>query len=177
MGENMMHSKLQRLTWAGAAMIGALGLALSTHAQNVEKAALAAALKNVPTTLEQGLRASEKTGKPISGKFEIENGKLQLSVYTAMTDGYTEVVIVPANGSIASSEKITDEDDLKAAKAQKAAMDKAKVSLVEATEQAVRQNTGARAVSIYPELKNDQPVAGVTLLHGDQFTTVSEKLN
>ena len=27
--------------------------------------------------------ASEREGQPISGKFEVDNGKLQLSVYTA----------------------------------------------------------------------------------------------
>jgi hypothetical protein len=177
MGENMMHSKLQRLTWAGAAMIGVLGLALPTHAQNVEKAALAAALKNVPTTLEQGLRASEKTGKPISAKFEIEDGKLQFSAYTVTTAGYTEVVVAPDNGSVRSAEKITDEDDLKSATAQKAAMDKATMTLVTATEQALKEIPGARAVSIFPELKNGEPIAAVTVLRDGQYTTVSEKLN
>jgi hypothetical protein len=33
-------------------------------------------------TLEQGLATSKKNGKPLSAKFEIENGKLQLSIYT-----------------------------------------------------------------------------------------------
>ena len=41
--------------------------------------ALAAAVKDATVSLEAGLRASEAEGKPISGKFEIEDGKLQLS--------------------------------------------------------------------------------------------------
>jgi hypothetical protein len=49
--------------------------------------------------------------------------------------------------------------------------------LITATEQAVRPNAGSRAVSIFPELKNGQPIATVTLLRGEQFTTVSEKLD
>ena len=47
-----------------------------------EQAALAAALRGQTVTLEKGLAASAKAGKPISGKFEIEDGKLILSVYT-----------------------------------------------------------------------------------------------
>ena len=48
-----------------------------------EQAELANALSNVKVSLQQGLTAGEREGQPISGKFEIEDGKLQLSVYTA----------------------------------------------------------------------------------------------
>jgi hypothetical protein len=147
------------------------------HAAESSDVALAAAMKNVPTTLEQGLKASQKTGEPISAKFEIEDGKLQLSVYTSTGDGFTEVVVAPDNGSVMKAEKITDEGDLKAATAQKAAMEKAKMPLLAATEKAVGANAGARAVSIYPELKEGQPVAAVTLVHYDKFITASQKLN
>ena len=41
-----------------------------------DPAALAAAMKNATTTLQGGLRAGEAQGTPISGKFEIEDGKL-----------------------------------------------------------------------------------------------------
>ena len=47
-----------------------------------DQTALASALQGVPTSLEAGLMTSERQGKPISAKFEIEDGKLQLSVYT-----------------------------------------------------------------------------------------------
>jgi hypothetical protein len=139
--------------------------------------ALAAALKSVPTTLEQGLKTSEKTGEPISAKFEIEEGKLQLSIYTSTGDGFTEVLVAPDSGSVMKSEKITDEGDLKAAAAQKAAMEKAKMPLLAATKKAVDANAGARAVSIYPELKDGQPVAAITLVNDGKFTKVSEKLS
>jgi hypothetical protein len=56
-------------------------------------------------------------------------------------------------------------------------MKAAKVSLLSATEQAVRENAGYRAVSIMPELKDGHPVADVTLLRDDQFKTVAEKLD
>jgi hypothetical protein len=91
--------------------------------------------------------------------------------------GYTEVLVSPDSGAVRSTEKISDSDDLKDATAQKAAMDKATVSLITATEQALKENAGSRAVSIVPDLKGGHPIAAVTLLRGDQFTTVSEKLD
>ena len=142
-----------------------------------ESAALAAAMKDASATLQVGLKASEREGTPISAKFEIEDGKLQLSVYTMKGDGFMEVVADPKTGTIAKAEKITDAGDLKAAAAQKAAMAKAKVPLLTATETAVKANAGFRAVSIYPGLKGGQATAEVTLLQGTTFRNVSEKLD
>ncbi len=45
-------------------------------------AQLTQALKGAGVSLEAGLWASEQKGTPISGKFEVEDGKFQLSVYT-----------------------------------------------------------------------------------------------
>ena len=81
--------------------------------------ALAAALEDATATLQGGLKASESEGTPISAKFEIDDGKLQLSVYTMKGDGFTEVVADPKTGAVAEAEKITDADDLKAAAAQR----------------------------------------------------------
>ena len=143
---------------------------------------LAAAMKDATATLQGGLKASEAQGTPISAKFEIEDGKLQLSVYTVkeggfMHEDFMEVVADPKSGAIAKAEKITDTDDLKAATSQSAAMAKAKVSLFTATETAVKGNPGFRAVSIAPELKNGQAMAEVTLLEGTAFKKVTEKLD
>ena len=44
-----------------------------------DQAALAAAMKDATATLQGGLKASEREGTPISAKFEIDDGKLQLS--------------------------------------------------------------------------------------------------
>jgi hypothetical protein len=141
-----------------------------------DPAALAAALIDTTATLQGGLKASEREGTPISAKFEIEDGKLQLSVYTIKGDGFTEVVANPKAGTITEAETIKD-DDLNAAAAQKAAMAKAKVPLLTATETAVKANAGSRAVSIYPQLQNGDAVAEVTLLQGTTFKKVTEKLN
>src|ERR1700737_5561577 len=105
-----------------------------------DQAALAAAMKNATATLQGGLKASEAQGTPISAQFEIEDGKLQLSVYTMKGNDFTEVVADTKTGAIAKAEKITDAGDLKAATAQKAAMAKAKVPLLAATDTAVNAN-------------------------------------
>jgi len=55
-------------------------------------------------------------------------------------------------------------------------MDKATVSLLSATENAVRANDGFRAVSAYPALEEGDPVAVVTLLGAKSFKIVTEKL-
>jgi hypothetical protein len=147
-----------------------------------DQKALAAAMKDATATLQGGLKASEREGTPISAKFEIEDGKLQLSVYTMkeggfMHEDFMEVVADPKSGAIAKAEKITDTDDLKAATSQSAAMAKAKVSLFTATETAVKANAGFRAVSIYPQLQGSNPVAEVTLLQGTTFKKATEKLD
>ena len=103
------------------AAIGFLGAAIvPAWAEEADSAALAAAMQNASATLQGGLKASEAQGTPISAKFEIEDGKLQLSVYTMKGNDFMEVVADPATGAIAKAEKITDADDLKEAALQKA---------------------------------------------------------
>ncbi len=154
----------------------ALG-APSASAEGGDPAALAAALKDATETLQGGLKAGEREGTPISAKFEIENGKLQLSVYTMKGSDFMEVVADPKTGAVTETEKIKDADDLKEATAQKAAMAKAKVPLVTAAETAVNANPGSRAVSIYPQLQDGSAIAEVTLLQGTAFKKVTEKLD
>jgi hypothetical protein len=168
-------------TFRSVLLIGAIGyasgLSALAWAEGSNPAALAAAMKDATATLQDGLKASKPQGTPISAKFEIEDGKLQLSVYRMKGDGYMEVVADPKTGGIANAEKITDADDLKAATSRKAAMAKAPVSLFTATEMAVNANAGSRAVSIVPELQNGQATAEVTLLTGSACKKVTEKLD
>ena len=149
----------------------------TARAEEGNPAALAGAMKNATATLHGGLRASEAQGTPISAKFEVEDGKLQLSVYTMKGDSFTEVVADANTGAIKEAETIKEADDLKEATEQKAAMAKAKVPLLTATETAVKANAGAQAVSIVPELKNGQAMAEVTLLQGTTFKKVMEELD
>lgn len=157
-------------------LIGVWNAASSPTRAEGDPAALAVALKDTTATLQGGLKASESQGIPISAKFEIEKGKLQLSIYTMKNDGFTEVVADPKTGAT-EAEKITDADDLKAATSQKAAMAMARVPLLAAAENAVKTNTGSRAVSVYPRLQNGHPVAEVTLLQGTKMKKVTEKLD
>ena len=73
-----------------------------------EQAELANAMSNAKVSLQQGLKASEPEGQPISGKFEVEDGKLQLSVYTAKEGKFFEVIVDHMTGNIAKVESITE---------------------------------------------------------------------
>ena len=59
-----------------------------------EHAELEKALKDAKIPLERGLTASAKEGKPISAKYEVEDGKLQPSVYTMKGGNFSEVIVV-----------------------------------------------------------------------------------
>ena len=80
-------------------------------------------------SLQQGLAASEQQGKPISAKFEVDDGKLQLSVYTTKEGKFFEVLVDHVTGKVLRAEPISEGDDLSTAKEQSAAMAKAKTAL------------------------------------------------
>ena len=143
-----------------------------------EQVALAAAQKDSKITLEDGINASGgREGTPISAKFEMEGEHLQFSAYTSKGGDFTEVVVDPGSGAIKSAEKITDLDDLANAKSQKAAMDKAAVSLLAAAQKAAKGNTGAQLISIMPELEAGRPVATIVLLRANDFSTIKGSLD
>lgn len=146
-----------------------------------EQAELANVLSGAKVSLQQGFVASEREGQAISGKFEVDAGKLQLSVYTAKEGKFFEVIVDYMTGNIAKVEPITEGEDLAHAKSQKAAMDKAKVKLADAATKAKGQAKGEAAevlvVSVVPELKGDRPEAEIVLLQGKKFSTVSERLD
>jgi len=145
-------------------------------APDKERAELAKALGAPHVSLQQGLGASEAHGQPISAKFELEHGQLQLSVYTAKSNTFEEVVVDYHTGAVAKTEDITSGDDYTAAKEQAAAMAQARRTLGAAVDQAVKSNAGFTAVSAYPSLKGGHPVAEVTLVKGQEFRTVTETL-
>jgi len=152
-------------------------LAVPAAAAEGDAAALAGKLKEAKVSLQQGLSASAKNGKPISGKFEVEDGKLQLSVYTAKGDAFSEVIVDHNTGKVVKAEAITSGDDLTAAKAQNEAMVKASTSLSAAVGRASKANKGYRAVSVTPSMKDGHPTAEITLLKGTESKTVSEALD
>jgi hypothetical protein len=145
--------------------------------EDKEHAELAKALKDAKISLQRGLTAGAKEGQPISAKYEVEHGKLQLSVYTMKGDKFSEVIVDHKTGKVAKAEPITQGDDLTHAKAQSEAMAMAKRTLDAAASEAVKENKGYRAVSVMPALKDGHPVADVTLVKGAEWKTVSEKLD
>jgi len=135
-----------------------------------EKAELAPVVAGTKVTLEQGLLTSKKNGKPVSAKFEVENGRPQLSVYT-IKDGskYFEVIVDQTSGEIAKADPITGGDDLTEAKKQNDGMFRATRELREAVKEAKRDNPGYNAVSVWSEMKDNHSVATVTLVKDNDW--------
>jgi hypothetical protein len=74
-------------------LAGSLALAMTAwtgafvRAEEADASVLAKATAQAQVPLQNGLRASESEGKPISARYEIEDGGLQLSVYTTKNSG------------------------------------------------------------------------------------------
>ena len=153
--------------------------ALASRAESSEDkaGALAKALPQASVSLTQGLKASESAGTPISGKFEMEDGALQLSVYTVKADKFSEIIVDHQSGAIKKTETITDAGDLKDAAGQSAAVAKSKISLDKAVQAAVAANAGYAATSVVPGLSGGHPVADITLIKGEDVKKVQQKLD
>jgi hypothetical protein len=150
------------------------GAAVADEAK--DRAAVAKLLPSAKVTLSQGLSAAESKGQPISGKFEVDDGHFQLSIYTAQGAALQEVLIDYTTGKIAKAEPLSDAGDVAAAKKQVAAMAKATTTLKTAVDKAEQESAGYRAVSVVAVLKQHHAVAMVTLVKGPQFKSVSESL-
>jgi len=160
-----------------AAVVLLLGGPSSWAGEEMDAAAMAKALTEATVSLDQGLKASSRDATPISGKYEIEHGALQLSVYTMKGANFSEVIVDHNSGVIKKSEPITDADDMKAAKTQGAAMTKAKLTLDAAVGNAVKANAGYRAISVEPKVDGGKPVATVVLMKGQDVKKVTQKLD
>lgn len=134
-------------------------------------------LRTAKVSLQKGLAAAQHEGKPISGKFEVEGGALQLSTYIASKGKFFEVIVDHKSGKIAKTEEIMEGDDLTHATAQEKAMAMAKKSLGSAVSQALKGNAGYRAVSAIPSVEDGKPVATIVLQNAKGTKTVTEKLN
>ena len=157
-------------------VIGASAWIALADENEASGAAVAKFLPTAKVTLQQGLAAAESQGQPISGKFEVDEGHFQLSVYTAQAGKFSEVLVDYNSGKIAKSEAITGGDDLADARKQMEACAKAKKPLKSAVDEAEKAAAGYRAVSVTPTLKSGHVVALVTLLKGTQVKSVSETL-
>ena len=150
---------------------------LSARAEDEKNPALAKALSEATVSLEEGLKASEREGRPLSAKYEIEDGVFQLSVYVIKGNGFAEVIVDHKGGSIKKTEPITDAADLQQAKEQQQRLGHARIPLDRAVSDAVKDNSGYRAVEIEPTVdRAGKPVATVTLMKGDEVKKVVEPL-
>ena len=137
-----------------------------------EKTDLAPIVSGAKVTLEQAMATSKKNGKPVSAKFEIENGKPQLSVYTIKEGSkYFEVIVDQTSGEIAKADPITGGDDLTEAKKQSDGMFRATRELREAVKEAKHDNPGYNAVSVSSEMKDNHSVATVLLVKDNDWKT------
>jgi predicted dienelactone hydrolase len=170
---------MRRIIMVGLAVTGIMAAGFWPQALRAadDPAALAKALADATVPLLQGLTVSEREGTPVSGKYELEDGALQLSVYTAKDGKFSEVIVDHKSGAIKKSEAITDAEDLKDAREQKSAMDAAKVSLSGAITQAVAANAGYNAVKAVPTMKNGHPIADIKLMKGEAVRETEQKLD
>jgi hypothetical protein len=168
----MQNKRLATVLTIGViAMTGSLA-----WSDEYDAAAVAKYLPTAKVTLQQGLTAAESQGKPISGKFEVEDGHFQLSVYTAQGGKFSEVLIDHNTGKVAKTETITEGDDLADARKEMEACGKSKKSLQSAVDHAEQASSGYRAVSVTPKVSGGRAVAVVTLLKGTSSKSVSEPL-
>lgn len=134
--------------------------------------------KYMPTakvSLQEALRAAEDQGQPISGKYEVDEGHLQLSVYTAKDGKFSEVLVDQNTGKVSKSQEISG-TELADAQKQMEAYSKSKISLRAAVSQAELAYPGYHAVSVTPTLSKGRPVAIVSLLQGTQTRSIAEPL-
>jgi hypothetical protein len=126
---------LTRSLLAPAIVIVCLAVTPATRAEEGDDpTALATALTNVPLSLQDGLRASEARGLPISGEYEIEDGVLQLSVYATDGKKFYEVIVDHATGQVAKSDELSKPDDIAAANDQVTVMAFVRSSLAAAAD-------------------------------------------
>src|SRR5256885_15978721 len=113
---------LVRLTAAGVLLTASVASAQGTKAQ----AAVATAMRGANhVALAAAIETASASGKPISARYEFEDGKLQLTVFVEKEGAFSEVFVDHMTGKVAKIDKITGGDDLKDAKVQSKASAKA----------------------------------------------------
>ena len=147
-----------------------------SFANNLAGASVANFLPDAKVRLQQGLAAAESEGRPISGKFEVDDGHFYLAVYTAKDGKFSEVLIDQSTGKVVKSEEIKQGNDLADAQRQLEACSQSRKSLKAAVDRAELAYPGYRAVSVTPTLSHGRPVAVVSLLQGKQGRSVAETL-
>jgi len=164
---------LARLTAAGTLLITSVASGQATKAQQEVAAAMRGANH---VALAKGIEVASASGKPISARYEFEDGRLKLSVFVEKGGAFSEVFLDHLTGKVATIDKITGGDDLKDARVQSKASAKAKGTLADAVAKALAENPGYTAVDVTPVLEGKAPVAEITLMKDGKFKGVSEPL-
>ena len=159
-----------------ATLVAATPLLAQDDDDDDEDPVLGRVVNTAPVTLQDGFRASQREGQPISGKFEIDVDGAQLSVYTARGSAFSEVIVDHKSGAIEKVIPITVGNDLTEAKQEMDIMRGADRSLEDAASAAVKSHQGYRAVSARPGRKDGAPLAKIVLTNGKDWKTVYEPL-
>jgi hypothetical protein len=173
---------MKRIAFAGLAAAVCLTLPMvGVRAQDDDDdeynpAALSKALTGVTVTLQQGMAAAQASGTVLSAKFEVEDSRLQLSVYTMKGDKFFEVIVDHKTGKVSKTEPITEGEDLAAAKKQAEAMAKGNLSLRDTVAKAEKANAGFKAVAVAAGMDDGVAQAHVSLLKGAESKEIREKL-
>ena len=149
---------------------------LSCRAEEKYFAAVIRELPQATVSLDQALKASDREGSPISAEYDVQDGDLQISVYAQSGDQFSEVIVDPRSGMVIKTKPLTDPREINEAREQSAALAKAKLPLEAALETAVSANRGYRAISVIPMLGENESVAAITLIKGEDIKTVAESL-
>jgi hypothetical protein len=176
------------LTWAVGATIAGLALpstwavadavAAEKPSDSRGKADLARALKGTQMPLAEGFAVAQREGIPISGKYELERGALQLSVYTSKEGRLSEVIVDHTTGAVARVEAIEGPNARTAhAREQRDAMAKARRSLQAVAAGAAEANPGFTLVSVMPSIGGGRPIAVITLVRDDEWKILRDSLD
>jgi formiminotetrahydrofolate cyclodeaminase len=159
------------------ALTTSVALADSDYEYGKQMPKLIKEMPKAKVPLAQGIKDAEQGGKAVSAQYEVdEDNGYQLSVFVSKGAEIDEVIVDYATGKIKSSDKLTDPDDIKDAKSQAEAMSKAKKSLADAVDEAVKANPGFQAIRVVPKASGGEAQAQVTLLNGSKTKKVVEKL-
>src|SRR5207248_9021786 len=112
-----------------AAAVSLVAVSLSSRADEEFLATVIRELPQAAVSLQQAVKTSESEGNPISAEFDVEDGELQISVYTSQGEQFDEVTIDPKSGSIKSAKPLSDAKEINDAQAQSAALGKSTLPL------------------------------------------------
>jgi hypothetical protein len=144
---------------------------------NSNRDALARAVASTTLSFEAILSTSERYGTPLAAEFEIEDGRVQVSVIVIKGDAFIEVTADPWTGRIVNVETITEKDSVAEAAEYQKAMQGATKSLRATVVDGVQANAGYRAIRAEPVLENGHPILEITLVKGLEFKTIELELD